>query len=114
MAWGSSCAAGARCSGGCRPARSGRTRWRCSWASSRWSGTTCGDEWMRARPRTPTEKTMLPILTLLVVLPLAGSVLVLLLGRDRDSLVRQVALGISLVTFALSLVMWWWFNPQSA
>src|SRR3954466_12804868 len=56
----------------------------------------------------------LPIVTLLVLLPLAGSVLVLLIGRERDALVRQTALAVSLITFAISLVLWWQFNPDSA
>src|SRR2546430_13472038 len=57
---------------------------------------------------------LLVALTLLVLLPLAGSVLVLMLGRDREHLVRQVALAISLVTFALSIALWWKFDPASA
>jgi NADH-quinone oxidoreductase subunit M len=56
----------------------------------------------------------LPILTMLVLLPLAGGVLVLLLGPGRPGLVRQVALGVSLVTFVVSLVLWWQFDPASA
>jgi len=55
-----------------------------------------------------------PILTWLVLLPVAGSVLVLAMGKGREPLVRQVALGVSLVTFVLSLVLWWQFNPASA
>ena len=53
-------------------------------------------------------------LTSLVLLPLVGSVVVLLLGRDRDGLVRQVALAVSLVTFLVSLMLWWKFDPASA
>jgi NADH-quinone oxidoreductase subunit M len=53
-------------------------------------------------------------LTLLVLLPVAGSLLVLALGKDRNALVRQVALGISLVTFVLSLVVCAKFDPASA
>jgi len=56
----------------------------------------------------------LPMLSLLVLLPLAGSVAVLLLGQGRDALVRQAALAVSVLTFALSLVVWWQFNPASA
>jgi len=56
----------------------------------------------------------LPSLSLLVLLPLAGSVLVLALGRERDALVRQVALAVSIVTFLLSLIIWWKFDPASA
>jgi len=54
------------------------------------------------------------LLSLLVLLPLAGGVLVLLLGRDRDRLVRTVALGVSLATFAVSLLLWARFDPLSA
>jgi NADH-quinone oxidoreductase subunit M len=56
----------------------------------------------------------MPLLTLLVVLPLVGAILVLALGRGRDALSRQLALGVSLVTFAVSLVMWWRFDSASA
>ncbi len=53
-------------------------------------------------------------LTSLVLLPLVGSLVVLLLGRDRDGLVRQLALAVSLLTFAVSLAVWWRFDPTSA
>ena len=57
---------------------------------------------------------MTPLLTLLVLVPLAGGILVLLTGRDRDALARQVALAVSLVTFAISIVMWMQFDSGSA
>ena len=53
-------------------------------------------------------------LTLLVLVPLLGSVAVLFAPRDRAGLARQIALGVSLVAFAISLVMWWRFDPTSA
>jgi NADH-quinone oxidoreductase subunit M len=53
-------------------------------------------------------------LTLLVVVPLAGGVAVLLLGRGRDRLARHVALVTSLVAFGLSLLMWMGFDAKSA
>ncbi|MBM3752265.1 MAG: hypothetical protein FJW21_13990, partial [Acidimicrobiia bacterium] len=53
-------------------------------------------------------------LTLLVLLPLLGGLLVLLLGKGRDSLVRQVALGVSVVTFLASLFLWTGFDATSA
>jgi NADH-quinone oxidoreductase subunit M len=56
----------------------------------------------------------MPILTLLVLLPVAGALAALVTGRDRAGLTRQVALGASLVTFAASLVMWWRFDPSAA
>jgi NADH-quinone oxidoreductase subunit M len=58
-----------------------------------------------------------PILSSLVVLPLAGAVLILLVAnRDgsRDGLVRQIALGSSLVVFAVTLLMWARFDPALA
>ncbi len=56
----------------------------------------------------------MPLLTLLIVLPVVGALLVLLLGRGRDGLSRQLGLGVSLVTFAASLLLWWQFDPASA
>jgi NADH-quinone oxidoreductase subunit M len=53
-------------------------------------------------------------LTLLVLLPLVGAVVVLLLGRQRDDLARHTALAISVVTFAASMWVWYWFDPASA
>ena len=49
------------------------------------------------------------MLSLIVFLPLLGAVLLLLIGnRDgsKDGLVRNVALGVSLVTFAATLALW--------
>ena len=56
------------------------------------------------------------LLTLTVALPLAGALLVLLLGRGegRERLVQWLALGVSLATFALTLAIWYWFDPASA
>jgi NADH-quinone oxidoreductase subunit M len=51
------------------------------------------------------------LLTLLVAVPLAGGVLALLTGRDRPQTTRVFALGVSLVTFILSLVLWAGFDP---
>jgi NADH-quinone oxidoreductase subunit M len=59
------------------------------------------------------------MLSLIVFLPLAGALLVMLAGgrgdrRDREPLVRYLALGTSLVTFAATLALWWRFDPASA
>jgi NADH-quinone oxidoreductase subunit M len=56
----------------------------------------------------------LPILTTLVLLPLAGGVAVLLTGRERPALARQVALIVSLATLAVSILMWAQFDAASA
>ena len=59
------------------------------------------------------------MLSLIVFVPLIGAVLVLLAGGrgdrpEREPMVRFVALGVSLVTFALTLMLWWRFDPSSA
>jgi NADH-quinone oxidoreductase subunit M len=59
------------------------------------------------------------MLSLIVFMPLAGALLVLLAGGrgdrpDREPLVRWLALGVSLATFAATLLLWWWFDPASA
>ena len=46
-----------------------------------------------------------PWLTLLGALPLVGSIVVAALPKGRELLAKQVALGVSLVVFALALVM---------
>src|SRR5687768_18588802 len=59
------------------------------------------------------------MLSLIVFLPLVGAVLCLLAGgsgdrRDREPLVRMIALAASLATFAATLLLWWRFDPGSA
>jgi NADH-quinone oxidoreductase subunit M len=59
------------------------------------------------------------ILSLIVFLPLAGALLVLLAGGtgdrpDREGVVRTLALAASLLTLALTLLLWWRFDPSSA
>jgi NADH-quinone oxidoreductase subunit M len=59
------------------------------------------------------------MLSAIVLLPLVGAVIVLLAGgagdrRDREPLVRTLALVASLVTFAATLLLWWRFDPSSA
>jgi NADH-quinone oxidoreductase subunit M len=56
----------------------------------------------------------LPLLTLLVALPAAGGTAVLLVGRDRAAAARWLALGVSLATFVLSLIMWARFDASEA
>src|SRR5258705_11480035 len=56
------------------------------------------------------------LLSTIVFLPLAGALLVLLAGGrgdrpEREGTVRALALGVSLVAFAATLLLWWRFNP---
>src|SRR5262249_13947394 len=54
-----------------------------------------------------------PILTSLIVLPVAGAILLLLAGDD-ERLARNVALVVSLLVFAETLLLWGRFAPASA
>jgi NADH-quinone oxidoreductase subunit M len=54
---------------------------------------------------------MPPLLTTLVFLPAAGAVALALVPRDRDLVVKQGALAVTLATFACSLALWARFNP---
>jgi NADH-quinone oxidoreductase subunit M len=59
------------------------------------------------------------LLSVIVFLPLAGALLVLLLGGrgdtpGRDGVARLTALAVSLLVFAATLYLWWAFNPASA
>jgi NADH-quinone oxidoreductase subunit M len=60
---------------------------------------------------------VVPILSALIVLPLAGAVLLLLVRNrehERDAFIQWVALGVSLAEFVLSLWMWSRFDPSRA
>ena len=54
--------------------------------------------------------TGLPILSLVIGLPLVGALLLLLFvdnrDRSKDALIRNITLGVSLLTFALTLALW--------
>ena len=56
------------------------------------------------------------LLTLAITLPIIGSLLLVAIpNRDgaKDSLIRWVALGISLATFAVTLVLWYGYEPAN-
>jgi NADH-quinone oxidoreductase subunit M len=59
------------------------------------------------------------MLSVIVFLPLLGAFLVVLAGgrgdrHDREPIVRNLALAVSLVTFAATLLLWWRFDPTMA
>jgi NADH-quinone oxidoreductase subunit M len=59
------------------------------------------------------------LLSTIVFLPLAGALLVMLAGGrgdrpEREGTVRALALAVSLVAFAATLLLWWRFNPAEA
>jgi NADH-quinone oxidoreductase subunit M len=55
----------------------------------------------------------LPILTLLTFLPIFGALVVVGLNSGQKRLARWLALGFSLATLALALVLWYQFDPAS-
>ncbi len=55
-----------------------------------------------------------PILSIIVWLPILGGIAVMALGSQRAELGKQVALGTSILTFALSLALWTGFDLDSA
>src|SRR5436305_8899222 len=57
-----------------------------------------------------------PILTSLIALPIAGALLLLFVPNDdhSDGTVRAVALVVSLLVFAETLLLWYHFNAGSA
>jgi NADH-quinone oxidoreductase subunit M len=54
------------------------------------------------------------LLSLLIALPVVGATALLVVDGRRESLVRNLALGIALVEFVATLVMWAHFDPSSA
>lgn len=54
------------------------------------------------------------ILSLILGLPLVGSVILLLIPSSNKSLLRSIALNFSCLTFVLSLVLWVFFNKSTA
>jgi NADH-quinone oxidoreductase subunit M len=61
--------------------------------------------------------TGIPILSLVIALPVLGAVLLMFVSsRDgaRDALVRNITLAVSLVTFALTLLLWASFDAASS
>ena len=56
---------------------------------------------------------MTGLLTVLVVLPLAGLVALALIDGRHESLIRTTALTVSALVFAVTLLVWWKFNPSS-
>jgi len=58
----------------------------------------------------------MPIVTSLIVLPILGALLLFLVRDDEanEGLIRNIALGVSLVVFAVTLLLWLRFDPTSS
>src|SRR6187455_2298245 len=53
-------------------------------------------------------------LSLLLFLPLAGALLLLFVNKQAENLIRWIANIVAFVGFAISVPLWFWFNPQNA
>ena len=73
-----------------------------------------GALWRRDDCRLLPVELMFPLLTSLVLVPLAGAAAIALIGREREALIQRVALVVSLVVFAGTLLLWSRFDASSA
>jgi NADH-quinone oxidoreductase subunit M len=55
-----------------------------------------------------------PLLTLLVVVPIAGLAVIAMIGHAREALIHRLAFATSLVVFGLTLLVWARFDAASA
>ncbi|HID01411.1 MAG TPA: NADH-quinone oxidoreductase subunit M, partial [Piscirickettsiaceae bacterium] len=55
-----------------------------------------------------------PILSTLIWLPIIAGVIVLFVGRNNPTLAKWVSLGAAIVTFLLSLPLWFAFDRSTA
>src|SRR6187455_2301398 len=53
-------------------------------------------------------------LSLLLFLPLAGALLLLFVNKQAENLIRWIANIVAFVGFAISVPLWYWYDPQSA
>ena len=51
------------------------------------------------------------LLTLVILLPLIGSMFLLLVPRERELLIKSLALAVSAATLVLSVALWFNFDP---
>jgi NADH-quinone oxidoreductase subunit M len=55
----------------------------------------------------------IPIISIITFLPLAGAVLLIFVGREKENVFRYLALLVSVITFLFSLVLFFNFNGQT-
>src|SRR3954467_10618005 len=55
-----------------------------------------------------------PLLTLIVLLPVVGLLAIGMVSSRRESLIRVMAVAVSLIVFGLTLVLWRGFDGTSA
>ncbi|HEY2083654.1 MAG TPA: NADH-quinone oxidoreductase subunit M, partial [Verrucomicrobiae bacterium] len=55
----------------------------------------------------------IPLITILTFVPFAGAIILALGRSDNTTLTRRFALGVSLISLALALVMWKSFDVSA-
>lgn len=60
------------------------------------------------------ESSALSLTTVVLFLPLIGLAVLLFMREENSEQIRWTALGFSLVTFVVSLLLWWGFDPNQA
>src|SRR5688572_17434515 len=53
-------------------------------------------------------------LSVILFVPLAGALLLLLVPRQSDNAIRWTANAVALLGFAISVPLWFWYDPQNA
>jgi NADH-quinone oxidoreductase subunit M len=53
-------------------------------------------------------------LSLLLFLPLAGALVLLLVPKENESAIKWIAISVAFAGFAISVPLWFWYNPQNA
>ena len=53
-------------------------------------------------------------LSLILFTPLAGALVLLLVNKQNENAIRWIANIVAFVGFAISVPLWFWYNPQSA
>lgn len=53
-------------------------------------------------------------LSLILFVPLAGALLLLLVPKQNENAIRWIANVVAFIGFAISIPLWFWYNPQSA
>jgi NADH-quinone oxidoreductase subunit M len=54
-----------------------------------------------------------PILSVITFLPLAGAILLIFLNKEKKNLLRYITLAITIITFLISLSLYFNFNSQT-
>ena len=53
-------------------------------------------------------------LSIILFTPLAGALLLLLVNKQNENAIRWIANIVAFIGFAVSIPLWFWFDPQNA